>query len=268
MEEKKEISPIGRILTIIGAILTIVCVCSKWLTTESVLQRLFDTEGKYSIFQISDLLKAIDYDSDAEIVNAVLIGLVSASIITCVLSAVLALCGKIAARPFAIMSVFFCTALTVMFVFGLNEINDEIKEGSWGLISYNVFGTTATPYISIAASVFASVGTFLTTSASASVSMVYSSTEIVCPNCKALVKTGMPFCDNCGYRLTPVLAEEYITRSGCGAEFAHGAAFCDKYDSPINMTSAPKPPRGAFCTNCGSAIGRDVKFCTNCGIKL
>lgn len=56
-----------------------------------------------------------------------------------------------------------------------------------------------------------------------------------CPNCRADVQNGSPFCSFCGVKLG---------------------------------ITAPSMPNITFCTNCGNKIEDNAAFCTNCGTKL
>ncbi len=80
-----------------------------------------------------------------------------------------------------------------------------------------------------------------------------------CPVCKANVKPGDEFCDNCGAVLSGATAAAVSARSISGGT--------DPGPRPAAAkNAAPSGPR--ICSNCGTSNSPSEEFCNNCGASL
>ncbi len=96
----------------------------------------------------------------------------------------------------------------------------------------------------------------------------------VCPNCGKEVASDIPFCMNCGTKIseanTTSQAEVSNSCTSCGAPIGEGCVFCAKCGAEVGDDAAPVEvaPSNRICSNCKNEVLDDSAFCMNCGTKL
>lgn len=237
-----KISIIGRVITIIAAIFSIVKVRGVWLDLYQV-PLIFgrNIKREYTLSEISEFLDMFNmYLKNAELdfYEMFFSGGTVVLVIINVLLIILALINNDNVVGMAGISLLTSAVITGVFLFAMYQINTEMKEVTYGGVE-ELLKPTSNPYWFIAFSVLACIGTAF----------------------KSKVKAS-------GSAAAWVSSEHGANKicSECGAEIMGGALFCGACGAKAeNKESALENAR--YCTNCGAKMSENTVFCTECGAK-
>lgn len=234
---KSKISFIGKLITIISSIVTIIFASGTWLDLYQVPMIFGNSvQHEYTLYEISDFMDTFNMylqNSNVDFYSGVLSFGVTIVIILSVLDVVMSILDMSLSKITTILTTIASVILVCVFVGSVHNINREFSEATYGGIK-EIIRNTANPYWCI---VFATVGCVgvrikkkISTDAKTNISQ--ESACISCNQCGTINSLGSSFCNECGCKLGQDTESDY------------------------------------YCTSCGNKLAKESSFCTACGNKV
>lgn len=233
---KKKMSVVGRVLSIIFGIIAMIMALGDWLDIYQVpmiMKRYL--ENKYSLLEIYDFLDTFNMyvgSSKIEMYADILLLATIAVIIVNLAAMILSGLGKQPAKVLSIVSSTLSIVLSGAVVGFVVKTNLYVEDVTYGGVD-KLLRLTLNPWLLILFSVLQSVCLRISAKETSYSPNSSVTGQVQCVNCGAFLQNGAMFCNRCGAKAEiPKPSPKFCT--SCGNSLSPGAVFCPNCGSMIN----------------------------------